>query len=185
MKFLKKLNQDEQELNNKEKITYYLSIFFIGGIVGYIYEEIFFLIYEHILVNRGFLYGPFLPVYAWGALLMALFLKKFKKNPIIVFLLAVVVTGILEYFTGFFMLKIWHRRWWDYTGLFLNLGGHICLRSVVSFGIGGLLLMYIVDPLVAKSIKKYSPKVLNIIIILFGILYIVDTVLSFVFRNPF
>ena len=94
MKFLKKLNQDEQELNNKEKIIYYLLIFIIGGIVGYIYEEIFFLVDDHILVNRGFLYGPFLPVYAWGALLMALSLKKFKKNPIIVFLLAVVATGI-------------------------------------------------------------------------------------------
>lgn len=185
MKFLKKLNETDTTLNKSEKIKYYIFIFIVGGIVGYIYEEIFFLIEDHILVNRGFLYGPFLPVYAWGALLMALLLKKFKKNPILVFLLAMLVTGILEYFTGFFMLEIWHKRWWDYTGLFLNIGGHVCLRSIISFGIGGLLLMYIVDPLLTKGIKKYNSNALNILIIIFGVLYVLDSALSFILRNPF
>ena len=158
-------------------------IFLIGCFVGFIYEEIFYLITEGILEKRGFLYGPWLPVYGFGAVFMVLLLKRFKNNKIIFFIMACLVTGILEYITGYAMNMIWHKRWWDYTGLFLNINGYVCLRSVLSFGIGGLILIYIIEPFVRKYYQKLKSKILNIILMLIFIIFIGDNILSFLIRN--
>lgn len=170
-------------MNKKAEIKTYILIFIAGGLAGYIYEIIFYYLTEHTLINRGFLYGPFLPVYGWGALLMSILLKKVKDYPIIVFLLSALITGILEYLTGHIMYLIWHRRWWDYTGLFLNINGYVCLRSVITFAIGGLILIYLVEPLIRKLIKNTSPKKINIVIIIFIIIYLIDNIFSKIYRN--
>ena len=184
MKFLKKLNSEDTKLDLKDNIKFYILIFLTSGVIGYIYEVLYFLIAEGKFINRGFLYGPFLPVYGWGALAMALLLKKFKKNPVVLFIMAMLVTGILEYFSGYFMYLIWHKRWWDYTGLFLNINGFVCLRSVIAFGIGGLLLFYLFEPLLKRFITCSKPVIINIIIIFSLILYFFDNIFSYIFRNP-
>ena len=143
----------------------------------------FTLIIDKELVNRGFLYGPYLPVYGFGAIFLSLLLKPFKKSPLVVFILSMVVTGVVEYVTGYAMWEIWHRRWWDYTGLFLNIDGYICLRSLLTFAIGALLLIYIIEPYIVKYIKKWNKTKVNLFIILFYIVFIFDMILTFLIRN--
>ena len=92
----------------RDKFYKLVLIFLVGSLVGFLYEEIFYLITDHKLYYQGFLYGPYLPIYGWGSLLL-LSLKKFKKNPILVFLFAILITGILEYFSGYFMFKIFNK----------------------------------------------------------------------------
>ena len=107
----------------------------------------------------------------------------FKKKPWLVFLLAMLITGIVEYITGVLMFEIYHRTWWDYNGLFLNINGYVCLRSVFTFGIGGLLLIYLVDPLVSKfSVTLNSHKYL---LCSFGgiFLILIDLAFTLIFRN--
>ena len=145
----------KREIDKTTIICTYIIIFLIGAIVGFIYEELYCLIIDKELVKRGFLYGPYLPVYGFGAIIMTYLLKRFKKNPLVVFLLAMLITGIVEYITGYLMFTIYHRSWWDYTGLLLNINGYVCLRSVLTFGIGGLLLIYIIG-LVLFFIKGYN-----------------------------
>lgn len=183
MKFLKELNQENTKFDLLTEIKAYILVFITGGFAGYIYEVLFYLITEGTPINRGFLYGPFLPVYGWGALLMALLLKKVKKHPFLVFFLAAIITGILEYLTGYIMFLIWHKRWWDYTGLFLNIDGYVCMRSVITFAIGGLLLIYVVEPLIRRFLKKASPHLINTGLILFLIIYTIDNYFSKVYRN--
>jgi len=183
IKWLKKINKKEYKFDFKTKIGIYFATFLVGSFVGYIYEVLYYLIEDHILVNRGFLYGPYVPVYGTGAVLMLFALKRFKKYPILVFLFAVLLTGVLEYITGVFMYELYHRRWWDYTGLFLNINGYVCFRSVFTFGIGGLLLIYLIDPLIcrlAATVKKQ--KFISITSI--GIcIVIIDLILTLIFRN--
>ncbi len=162
--------------------TYFL-VFFISCVTGWVYEEIFYLLTENILEKRGFLYGPYLPVYGFGALFMMLLLERFRKKPVILFVLSMVVTGVLEYFTGLFMWLIWHKRWWDYTGLFLNIDGYVCLRSVVTFAIGGLLLIYFILPLVRKDAARFKLKTITVINCSLLIIMIFDLVLSLLFKN--
>ena len=114
---------------------------------------------------------------------MILLLKKFKRNPLVVFLLAMLSTGILEYLTGYFLWEIYHKTWWDYTGLFLNIDGYVCLRSVLTFGIGGLLLIYIVEPLICLIMSKTPKKKIYTMSSLSCIIILIDLVLTMMFRN--
>lgn len=167
-----------------KKGQFYFLIFVIGAICGWIYEEIFYFIADGKIYNRGFLYGPYLPVYGYGAILMIMFLRKVRNNPIFVFLLAVLITGILEYFTGKIMWEIWHQKWWDYTGLFLNIDGYVCLRSVITFGIGGLFLIYVIEPFLTKMIKTISNKKINCLCIIVFAIFLIDNIITFIFRHP-
>ncbi len=183
---------DDKEINNKEEnklsrisvIHNLICIFFVASIIGWIYEMIFYKVTENILENRGFLYGPYVPIYGVGAVLIVLLLKRFKDKPILLFVLTMLVTGILEYIVGAYMLAIWHKRWWDYTGLFLNINGHVCLRSVLSFAIGGLALIYLIEPFVNKINTKISIKKKNIIYTSIIIIMLIDLLLCLTIRHP-
>lgn len=181
---LKDLNSIKYKLDLKTKICYFVLIFFIASIVGFIYEMIFYLVTEGIFEKRGFLYGLYVPVYGIGALLMIIFLKRFKRKPVLFFTLAMFVTGILEYLVGSLMVTLYDKMWWTYEGLFLNIGGHVCLRSVVSFAIGGLFLIYIVDPLVLKFCNLVDKKKLYILSCLIVFIFVFDFILTLIFRNP-
>ncbi len=185
LKSIKKINNDSKrvKLNLIQKLKIVLLIFIVGCFAGYIYEEIFHLVIEHELVNRGFLYGPYLPVYGFGAIFLTLLLKCFKKSPVLVFLASMLITGIVEYVTGYAMWEIWQRRWWDYTGLFLNIDGYVCLRSLLTFAVGALLLIYIIEPYIVKYIKKWNKTKVNLFIILFYIIISIDIILTFLIRN--
>lgn len=180
---LEKLNRPRKIAKDK-KLCYYFLIFIICAFAGWIYEELYYLLDDKILVNRGFLYGPYLPIYGFGALMMVILLKKYKKRPVLFFVLAMVAAGVLEYLSGFLILKIYNTRFWDYRGLFLNISGFVCLRSLLSFATGGLLLIYIAEPLILKLVNKTSIKKLkNITVILFTII-IIDCILTIIFRYP-
>ena len=93
------------------------------------------------------------------------------------------VTGVLEYIAGVLLYEIYHKTWWSYEGLFLNIDGYVCLRSVFSFAIGGLLLIYLLEPLICKLVSKMKKK--NVIIIslfMMGII-LIDFGLTLLFRN--
>lgn len=180
---LDELNRKRYKFDIKTKICIYCLTFLVGAVSGYIYEVIYCLLIDKELVNRGFLYGPYLPVYGFGAIIMLCLLKRFKKNPLVVFLLAMLVTGIVEYITGYLMYNIYHKTWWDYTGLLLNIDGYVCLRSVLTFGIGGILLIYLIEPLVSHfSVNVNSNKYL--LASSFGIfVLLIDLVFTLIFRN--
>ena len=166
------------------KVEKIFILFVIASMIGWLYELAFYLIAEHRIANHGFFYGPYLPVYGFGALFILLCTRSFKKYPIAVFLLSIPVTGILEYFTGLVMFRIWHARWWDYTTAFLNIGGFVCLRSVLSFGVGALILIYIVDPAVSGITGKLSPRMRNAVSALLLALLIFDIIMTVLFRMP-
>lgn len=167
--------------SKKEKIIYWILIFLIGSLIGWIYEEIFYYVTENTISNRGFFYGPYLPVYGVGSVILMITLKKLKKYPILIFILSMLITGIVEYITGYVMYAIYERVWWDYTGLFLNIDGYVCFRSVFTFAIGTIVLMYFIEPYLNKFIKKYS-KLTYITSLLFLIIFIIDNIITFIFR---
>ena len=167
--------------SKKEKIIYWILIFLIGSLIGGVYEEIFYYVTENTISNRGFFYGPYLPVYGWGSVLLMLILRKLKKPPILIFILSMLITGIVEYITGYIMYAIYERVWWDYTGLFLNIGGYVCFRSVFTFAIGTIGLIYFIEPYLNKFIKKHF-KSSSLISWLFLIIFIGDSIITFIFR---
>jgi len=156
--------------NNLVKLA---ILFYMCSIIGYIYEMILCLIYNGKFLSHGILYGPWLPIYGTGALLISL-LNKYRKHPILIFILSFFITGILEYICGFLLLKFLNLRLWDYRSWFLNIKGFVSLFSSIGFAIGGLIIIYGLLPLIKMIIKKINNKYLNVIISILNSLFTID-----------
>ncbi len=174
---------EESESRRLGQVCYLFLIFLIGCLVGWIYEEIFYWITEGMLRNRGILYGPWLPIYGIGALAIYA-MKPLKKHPVLLFLVCVGITGVVEYLIGYAGIRWFHMRLWDYRGLFLNLNGIICFRSVVSFGVLGLVFHYFIEPLGEKLFRKLPLR--GVVLGCSGLvlLFLIDCILSACFRTP-
>ncbi len=157
----------------------YFYIFFIYSIIGWILESLYVTIQQKKIVNRGFLIGPYCPIYGFGALGMILYLEQYKDNVITVFLLAVIICSILEYVTSYLMEKLFKARWWDYSNKRFNLNGRICGQNALLFGIGGVIIIYFVHPILNDILLSLDKKVLLIISIISLIIYLTDTIVSF------
>ena len=157
----------------------YFMLFFIYAILGWIIETTLVSIEKRNLVNRGFLIGPYCPIYGFGGLAITILLKNYTKDPIVLFLMAVIICGILEYFTSYIMEKIFKARWWDYSAKKYNINGRICLETVVPFGILGCLVMYVLNPITFKYLNMLSNSMLNIISAICFTIFITDNIVSY------
>lgn len=164
-------------------LCYLFLIFLIGCVTGWIYEEIFYWITEGMLRNRGILYGPWLPIYGIGALGIYA-MKPVKKHPVLLFVLCAVISGVVEYIIGYVSLRFFGMRLWDYRGLLWNLEGIICFRSVMSFAVLGIVFHYLLEPRVEKLVQGIRPKILRTFCLAVVILFVVDGILSSLFRTP-
>lgn len=164
---------------NIDRINLIILIMICGGIFGFIYETIFYRIDLGYFVKRGSTYGPWIPIYVFGSLFIFLLTEKYRDKPLIVFLLSTIISGLLEYFTGMFFYEVLNKRIWDYNTEIWNFGninGYICLRSVLFFGISGLILNYLLLPMLNKIIKKVNYRVLNKICIILFSMFVIDVI---------
>lgn len=157
----------------------YFMLFFIYAILGWIIETTLVSIEKRKFVNRGFLIGPYCPIYGFGGLAITILLKNYTKDPIVLFLMAVIICGTLEYFTSYIMEKIFKARWWDYSARKYNINGRICLETVVPFGILGCLVMYVLNPITFKYLNMLSNSMLNIISVICFTIFITDNIVSY------
>lgn len=140
-------------------------IIVISGIFGFVYEFIFYYFNEGMkyFYWRGGNFLPWINIYATGALVIYFLSYRYRKNPFKVFLLGFLGSGILEYFSGLGMYIIGNGfRCWNYNTEILNfgnIGGFVCLRSVLFFGLSGLLLIYVIVPILFYLAKKMNKKV--------------------------
>lgn len=136
-------------------------------------------------VNRGFLIGPYCPVYGFGVILITILLQKYVNDIPALFFLSILICGTLEYSTSYFMEKFFNARWWDYTNRKFNINGRICLETLVPFGTAGTLILCFVNPFLVKYIYLLPINILNIISYGLTGLFIVDGIFSFLIINSF
>ncbi len=152
----------------------------IGGIIGFIYEEIFYRIDLGKWVKRGSTFGPWIPIYGVGSLLLGLTVYHFRAHWIVVFLLSCLITGAVELIGGWLILKITGKRLWNYyTEIWNwgNIGGFVCARSVILFGIGGTALVYLVFPILVRVFDAPHGAVWENIMLAVFLLFVVDIIL--------
>ena len=169
-------------------------LFVISGIFGWVYEYIFYYfnggMKEFYMQGGNFL--PWINIYAIGAFLILFLTYGYKKKPLIVFLISFFSTGILEYISGLLIYVLGNgTRYWNYNVEILNFGniqGFVCLRSVLFFGISGLILMYVIIPFCIYLSKKLNKKTfLYISIILFSLILfdeVYNLIISRIFNIP-
>lgn len=135
---------------------YSLSVIMLGlacySFLGWVAEEVFVLATTQKVENRGFLTGPFLPIYGIGATALVLLVEPYVENPFLVFVACVVITSVIEYLGSLMLEKLFHLTLWDYHDQKFNIRGRICLRNSLCFGALGLLLIYVLQPWISAGI---------------------------------
>ena len=180
---------DKLKLKKWQKIGVACLIIVMTGIFGLVYEYIFYFFNSGMktFYMRGANFLPWINIYAIGAVMIIFLTRKLKKHPFLIFLIAAISTGILEYFTGYFMyLLLDGIRCWDYNTEILNFGninGFVCLRSVSFFGISALFLMYGMLPFCIYLSKKINKKLFLTISILLCSIFLFDELYNLIFSR--
>ena len=158
--------------------TYFL-LYFIYSIIGW-FVEVGLAFYEHKkFVNRGFLIGPYCPIYGVGCLLLTILLSKYINEPGVIFAFSIFICATLEYLTSYLMEKIFKLRWWDYSNMKFNINGRICLETLIPFGIIGVLVVKYISPFLINTVNSINFNVLVIINIIILSILITDILISF------
>lgn len=161
-----------------QKLVYLFIIFITCSFIGWLIESILSLIEDKKMVNRGFLVGPYCPIYGVGAICLILLLQKYYDDLIVLFIMSVVLCSILEYLTSFILEKLFSARWWDYSHIPFNINGRICLIYSIFFGFGGLVITK-VYPLVIKLLSIIPEFIIYPISTILALILIIDFVVSF------
>ena len=160
-------------------ICYYFLLFMTYSILGWILEVSCKLVEKKKFINRGFLIGPYCPIYGWGALMMTLLLKKYLNDIFTLFIMNILICSILEYFTSYFLEVIFKSRWWDYSNKKFNINGRICLETMIPFGLFGLLVMYVINPIIFNILNMIPISIIYFISIVLFLLLLIDTITSY------
>ena len=153
----------------KTDFFYYVWLFFLLSIFGWLWEGFLYLFKDDVYVNRGFLSGPWLPIYGMGGIMLELLFHKWRDRPIMTFVSSMVLCTVLEYLAGWYLELTWGVKWWNYSEMPLNLHGRICLVSSLLFGLGGMLLVWVISPLFYSLYRKV-PVSVRVAFGLFGII---------------
>lgn len=156
----------------------YFMLFITYSFIGWVIEVMNELIINKKIVNRGFLIGPYCPIYGCGSIFMILFIKN-TGDIIGTFLKIVFICAVLEYTTSYIMEKLFKTRWWDYSKNKYNINGRICLETMFLFGIGGCILLYLVNPFIISIYQMIPNLLMTIITFTLFIIFVSDMIVSF------
>lgn len=153
-------------------------LFLTYSFLGWVCEVIYCSVPTKKFVNRGFLIGPYCPIYGFGALAVINILTPFSKNPIIVYFLAVIITSLLEYVTGYLLERVYHLKWWDYSNYKLNIHGRVVLHNSLIFGVLSLIAIYFLNPILLNMINKLPVSMLYTSSLILLAIFLTDSIIS-------
>lgn len=156
-----------------------ILLFYIYSFLGWIIEIISSLYRYKRFINRGFLIGPIVPLYGFAGVLILIVLSRYDKDPLVFFLLSIILCSSLEYFTSYIMEKIFKNRWWDYSYKKYNINGRICLECSALFGIISIIVYYGITPPILSFLTNFDYNILKYISLVLLIITIIDVILSF------
>ncbi len=159
-----------------DKLQLYIALFFIYSIIGWVVEVFFTFIATKKIINRGFLIGPYVPIYGIGSLMVTIILTKSISYSILVFIESIIICGALEYLISFAMEKLFGARWWDYSHKNFNINGRICISNLLAFGIGCVLCLYLFNPILFNILNNISLKTIKIVNLILIIIFTIDLI---------
>jgi len=157
----------------------WIFFFFIYCFFGWIWESSFVSIRTKKLTNRGFMRGPFIPIYGCGCVLMMAVGAPLMDHPIAMYFTGMICATVMEFITGDMMLRIFRVRYWDYTGRFLNIKGHVCLAASILWGFFTLLMNYVGKIPIERKVMMIPPEWLHVIVLILLVYFVADFSLSF------
>lgn len=160
-----------------------IMYFIVYSFLGWVMESVLKTFLQKKPVNSGFLYGPFCPIYGFGAIIMFLFLSGFKDKPILLFIIGFVILSLWEYLVGWLLEKIFHTKYWDYSENKFNIKGRVCLMNSLFWGFLGVVFIRYIHPFIMEKVDVIEPGYLIFLTITLLIIIIVDLIISIVKLN--
>ncbi len=157
----------------------HILYFFIYSFFGWLCECLYCGIPARRFINRGFLEGPYCPIYGFGALIVLYILQPFADRIVLLFLAGLVLTSVLEYITSYLMEKLFHSKWWDYSSRRLNINGRVCLRNSLMFGVLGVIVVRVIHPMVQMFLQQIPFAAQTITAIVLTGLFLWDNIHTF------
>lgn len=154
----------------------YLWYFLIYAFLGWCAEVAYATLNTGKFINRGFLNGPVCPIYGFGVVLVISLLTPLKENILLMFLGSVVLTSTLEFLTGWILKTLFSQTWWDYSDVPFNIGGYICLKFSIMWGIVCLLIMSVIHPMIHSVVAFIDIRIGKVLLAVFYSTLIVDGV---------
>lgn len=175
------------EIQNRRQLGIRIFLLYlIGCIGGWLYEIVFYQIDTGHFVKRGQGFGPWLPIYGFGTLAIMALMYRRKHSPGTVFLGSALTSGVIEFLTGWVLFHFGHGlRLWDYNTEIWNwgnIGGYVCFRSMLVFGLAGLLLVYIIIPGVFKMTSKVREPFLNAVAVPLTVVFVADFTIGYIIK---
>lgn len=161
-----------------EDVRILFLVFAIYSFLGWLTESIFCSVPEGKFINRGFLNGPFCPIYGVGAVLVIVTLSPLRNNLLLLFAASVLLTSSVEYATGFLLEKIFHTKYWDYSTHKCNLQGRVCLTNSLLFGVMCLALVYVAHPVLMQLLTPLPSLARSLSALILVLYFIGDTVIT-------
>lgn len=158
-----------------EKIIW---LFFIYAFLGWCTEVIYAGVNQGVFVNRGFLNGAVCPIYGFGVLMVLLCLLPLRENLLLLYVGSVFLTSLLELVTGFLMEKLFHHRWWDYSREPFNVGGYICLKFSLLWGLACVLIVDVLHPFINQLLAIVPDQFSLPFLLAFSGAFIADNVVT-------
>lgn len=162
----------------------YFVYFIIYSFIGWIYETCYCTIHEKTWENRGFLYGPCIPLYGVGAtmaqiIFLDLPFESLREAPYpVIFIVCAAGSFILEYTTSYVLEKKFHARWWDYSDFAFNINGRVCLLFTMCFGLAGIIVTQIVIPPIMSVIEIIPGVIIELFALIFMFIFGMDMALT-------
>ncbi|MBP5605494.1 MAG: putative ABC transporter permease [Ruminiclostridium sp.] len=153
-------------------------MFYIFCNIGWVQESTIESIYHKRLINRGFLKGPYIPIYGVGGMTILLLCMPFRENGFCVYFVGLVGCTILEYFVGWLMEKLFHKQFWDYSMLRLTYKNRISLLSSLFWGLLSLFMVYVLYGIMDLLVNFTDPVFMLIYDIVMGTIMSIDAVVS-------
>ena len=164
-----------------ESLINLILLFFAYAFLGWCIEVTLKYFQFHRFINRGFLTGPWLPIYGSGAALITVVIKGLAPLEFSVgttFAVSFLLCGFLEYMTSYVLEKRFHARWWDYSQKPMNLHGRVWIGNLILFGLGGVVIVYLINPLLLRLSEHMSFPLREIIALSLSVVFVADYVMS-------
>ncbi len=160
-------------------ISFWFLLFLLYSIIGYIAEVVSCSItLKKIVLNRGFLIGPYLPIYGFGCLIMVWLLFRYEDDLLVLFIMSAFFCTVLEYFTSLLMEKLFKLRWWDYSNRKFQINGRVCLNNALLFGLGGILVVKVLHPFLSGVVYLLPSSITIWLAIILFFIFLFDFVES-------
>lgn len=162
-----------------------ILLFFIYAVIGWLWETIYCSLKAKKFVYRGFLVGPYCPIYGFGVVAVLYLIEPYQKNVLVLYVFSAVTVTILEYATSYLLEKMFHTTWWDYHDVPFNIQGRVAIPISLFWGVGCVLIVKVIQPMVSNLVNQLISdfgiglSVFICLILLFDLSYSVVSMASF------